>query len=39
VKSKVGRQSEDQKGFQKLAENAGLVYILARGIDDIIKYI
>jgi hypothetical protein len=39
VKSKVGRQSDDQKGFQKLAESAGLIYILARSVDEIMKYI
>ena len=39
VKSKVGRQSEDQKKFQLLAEGAGLAYILARSVEDISKYI
>ena len=39
VKSKVGRQSEDQKKFQLLAEGAGLAYILARRVEDVSKYI
>jgi VRR-NUC domain. len=39
VKSKVGRQSEDQKKFQLLAEGAGLAYILARSVEDVSKYI
>ena len=39
VKSKVGRQSEDQKRFQLLAEGAGLTYILARSVEDVSKYI
>lgn len=35
VKSKIGRQSEDQVNFQKLSEEAGITYILARNIEDV----
>lgn len=36
VKSLKGIQSDDQKVFQKLVESAGLNYILARSIEDVI---
>ena len=35
VKSAQGVQSEDQKKFQKLVEDAGLTYILARSVEDV----
>ena len=35
VKTPRGRQSEHQKKFQRLVENAGLEYVLARGIEDV----
>ena len=35
VKTAGGRQSEHQKKFQRLVENAGLEYVLARGIEDV----
>lgn len=37
VKSKTGRQSPYQIRFQQLAEEAGLDYILARSLDDVIE--
>jgi len=37
VKSEKGRQFYEQILFQKFVENAGLTYILARDIDDVIK--
>lgn len=36
VKSATGTQSDDQKEFQKLVEGAGLTYILARSIEDLL---
>lgn len=30
-----GRQSDDQKSFQKMIENFGGVYVLARSLDDV----
>ena len=35
VKSKVGKQSDDQIAFQKLVESAGLTYVLARSVEDV----
>ena len=35
VKSETGKQSFDQIVFQKLVEDAGLTYILARSIEDV----
>ena len=37
VKSKTGQQSDDQKEFQKCVEDAGLTYILARSVEDVMK--
>ena len=39
VKSSAGIQSDDQKEFQKLAEDCGLTYILAKSIEDVDKVI
>jgi len=35
VKSEMGKQSYDQIVFQKLAEDAGLTYLLARSVEDV----
>ena len=35
VKSEKGKQSEEQKSFQRLVENHGHGYILARSVDDV----
>jgi len=35
VKSATGKQSYDQIVFQKLVEDAGLTYILARSVEDV----
>lgn len=35
VKTATGRQSEQQKSFQKMIEAFGGVYILARSVDDV----
>jgi hypothetical protein len=37
VKAEKGVQSPEQKEFQRLAEDAGLTYILARSLDDVIN--
>lgn len=37
VKTDVGRQSPEQKEFQKQWEKRGGVYLLARSIDDLMK--
>ena len=37
VKSEKGKQSFEQMVFQKLVEDAGLTYILARRVEDVIK--
>ncbi len=37
VKSKLGRQSDEQKQFQMLIEKAGIEYLLARSINDVQK--
>ncbi len=37
VKGKTGKQSDGQIKFQEELESAGGVYILARGLDDIMK--
>ena len=39
VKSATGRQSEEQRHFQELCNKAGITYILARQLEDIIKVI
>ena len=39
VKSETGTQSDDQKTFQRLVEDAGLNYILARSVGDVVKNI
>ena len=36
VKSSTGKMSEAQKDFQELCEKAGIKYILARSVDDVI---
>ena len=38
AKSRDGRQSPEQKAFQRDFEENGGVYILARGIDDLVKF-
>ena len=35
VKTKTGRQSNDQKNWQRNCERAGGIYILARSVDDV----
>ena len=35
VKTATGRQSQDQKNWQKVAESKGIEYILARSEDDV----
>lgn len=35
VKSEKGKQSDEQKAFQKALEFAGGIYILARSLDDV----
>ena len=35
IKTARGRQSEHQKKFQRLVENAGLEYVLARSVEDV----
>ena len=35
VKSEIGRQSEQQKNFQKMIESFGGLYILARCVEDV----
>lgn len=35
VKTPTGRQSADQKLFERRARNAGAVYLLARSVDDV----
>ena|SRR3990167_8183091 len=39
VKSKIGKQSEDQKNFQKNLIKAGGMYILAKSVEDIMTWI
>ena len=39
VKSPKGKQSDDQKLFQECVEGAGLTYILARSVDDVLQSI
>ena len=39
IKTAKGEQSEDQEKYQKAFEKAGGVYILARCVDDVSKYI
>ena len=39
VKSETGKQSFDQIVFQKLVEDAGLTYILARSVEDVERQI
>lgn len=39
VKAPKGRMSEYQKNFQELCEKAGIKYILARSLDDVIEVI
>lgn len=38
-KAAKGKQSELQKSFQKLVEGAGHVYIIARSVDDVEKWL
>ncbi len=38
AKSQIGKQSKDQKEFQKKIEKSGGVYILAHSIDDISSF-
>ena len=35
VKTETGRQSKDQKNWQRNCERAGGIYILARSVDDV----
>jgi len=35
VKSKTGRQSKDQKTFQRIVEQLGFDYIIARSVEDV----
>lgn len=35
VKSTIGRQSEQQKNFQRMIETMGGIYILARSVEDV----
>lgn len=35
VKGPTGRQSEDQRNFQRMIERFGGVYVLARSVDDV----
>ena len=35
VKSDRGRQTEDQRNFQRMIERFGGVYVLARSVDDV----
>lgn len=37
VKTKVGRQREAQKAFQKAVEALGYTYVVARSVDDVAK--
>jgi len=37
LKAKSGRQSADQKLFQKMCENEGVEYYIIRSIDDLIE--
>jgi hypothetical protein len=37
VKTDVGRQSEAQRNFQRMIEDHGGVYILARSVDDAVR--
>ncbi len=39
VKSKTGRQSDWQKAYQKKLEEHGMIYILARSVDDLKPYL
>lgn len=39
VKSPAGVQSEEQRAFQELCQEAGITYILARSLDDVSKAI
>lgn len=38
-KSRTGRQSEDQKSYQRRLERHGMTYVLARSVDDIKPYL
>jgi hypothetical protein len=38
VKTATGKQSEDQKAFQKDVEENGMRYLLARSSDDVISW-
>jgi hypothetical protein len=37
VKSKTGRQSQEQKDFQLLCEKANIPYILAYSVEDVVE--
>lgn len=39
VKSKTGRQSDYQKVYQKKLEEHGMIYILARSVEDLRPYL
>jgi hypothetical protein len=39
VKTKTGKQSDDQKAFQARCEKEGGLYILARSLDDVMEVI
>lgn len=38
-KSKTGRQSEDQKSYQRRLERHGMTYVLARSVEDLKPYL
>jgi len=35
VKSKTGKQSDEQRMFEKLCNDSGIIYILAKSVDDV----
>lgn len=39
VKTKTGRQSEEQKNFQQEVEKLGFEYLIWRSLDDAIKFV
>jgi len=39
VKSKTGTQNDNQKSFQKLCQKAGITYILAHCLEDVLSVI
>lgn len=38
VKSSIGKMSEEQKDFEKRSTTCGAIYILARSIEDVIRF-